>query len=192
MSKSVDEQVHHLLGWSQDRIKRTRACDKLEAVTKFISQTPLLKETIVNCTPVIHVPKFIEKDHPKEDERTSKEKKEVSCKQQNLQKVLEIQRKNTKSLQDRLVKKESFLTLLDETEDINALRGSIAHDVQLLSKFNDNEKKILEDIRNKIEMKKKLVDILNHRDEFDQDTKHVEALSFKIEETIKELVQILK
>ena len=60
-----------------------------------------------------------------------------------------------------------------------------------LIKFNDNEKKIHEDIRNKIEMKKKLVDILNHRDEFDQDTKHVEAASFKIEETIRELAKML-
>ena len=191
MPKSVDDQVYHLLGWSQDKIKRTRTCDKLEAVSKFISQTPVLKESIVNCTPVIPAQKFIEKDKPKEEERKPKENKEISCKQNNLQKVLEIQRKNIKSLRDRLITKESFFTFLDETEDISALSESIAHDVQLLSKFNENEQKILGDIKNKIEMKKRLVGILNHRDEFDQDRKQVEAASFKIEETIKELAKML-
>ena len=175
---SLDRQVAELLGWPSEKIKRTRTIEKLEAISQ-ISFAPL-KETVINCTPIIvqtqkinntnyAKPKSVDVAQRKNDTPRVILPKNNDIDVQNLRTIIDTRRGQNARLQQRLLLKENMLACLIESDDIDVLNLSISHDVKLLKKIQEQEQSTINEIKHRIEVKQKLIDVLKYSEEFDID-----------------------
>ena len=198
---SLDRQVAELLGWPSEKIKRTRTIDKLEAISQ-ISFTPL-KENVINCTPIIvptqkinntnyAKPKSVDVAQRKNDTPRVILPKNNDIDVQNLRTIIDTRRGQNERLQQRLLLKENMLACLTESDDIAVLNLSISHDVKLLKKIQEQEQSTINEIKHRIEVKQKLIDVLKYSEEFDIDNDDaIKNGVLKIEASVKLLSTLL-
>ena len=198
---SLDHQVAELLGWPIEKIKRTRTIEKLEAISQF-SFTPL-KENVINCTPIIvptqkinntnyAKPKSVDVAQRKNDTPRVILPKNNDIDVQNLRTIIDTRRGQNERLQQRLLLKENMLVCLTESDDIAVLNLSISHDVKLLKKIQEQEQSTINEIKHRIEVKQKLIDVLKYSEEFDIDNDDaIKNGVLKIEASVKLLSTLL-
>ena len=198
---SLDHQVAELLGWPIEKIKRTRTIEKLEAISQF-SFTPL-KENVINCTPIIvptqkinntnyAKPKSVDVAQRKNDTPRVILPKNNDIDVQNLRTIIDTRRGQNERLQQRLLLKENMLVCLTESDDIAVLNLAISHDVKLLKKIQEQEQSTINEIKHRIEVKQKLIDVLKYSEEFDIDNDDaIKNGVLKIEASVKLLSTLL-